>query len=368
MISHRPLKRARSNPSPDASSSSSVLCRKCRVPMSNLSALQRKYQEPIVRSRLVNSHSLSVPTTCPACSTRQTPPPLGLDLRCRSRSMPIQKCQLNVVEPKPQADEPVVSVPVEQIDDANISSHSLSPSFLGQSTPCQNTPLLKSISSSHLQMLFVPSHVGQVGSPIESPLSSRCNRSDIVGGRLFGEEHGAQVVAAMSALPTQAGAVCTMTPMLGSTSLTTSSVNPSTFHAQSAGVGFLSGENGKDISNNVAPKPSAAQFLDCGHSDVTSESGTDSIAWNIDGDNDVKSEVNGVEKIDLDMLDGPEIVGNCLSNNVNVADSNLFPEVSPDCGGIDDLLLPGVMDVPLTISDDAADMPMSLLDGFLQSF
>lgn len=337
--------------------------------MPNLPSWQRKFQVSIARSRLATCHSLAVPTTCPACSTRQTPPPLGLDLRCRSRSSPLQNCQQDVVEPKSQVNKPAMSVPMEKIDDANISSDSASPSFLSQSSsPCLDTQLSNTMSPTRLQMLFVPSYVGQVGSPIESPLSSRCNRSDIVGGPLFSEEHDSRARAPLCALPTQAPTVCTVTPVPKSASLTTSSVNPSALQAQTARLDFASSEVMGPMTNNVMPKPSAAQFLDCGHSDVTSECATDSMAWNVEGDNDVKSDLNGGEEIDLDMLDGPGIVGNCLGNNVNVVDSNLFPEVSPDCGGIDDLLLPGVMDVPLAISDDAADMRMSLLDGFLQSF
>lgn len=114
-------------------------------------------------------------------------------------------------------------------------------------------------------------------------------------------------------------------------------------------------------------KPSTAQFLECAHSDVSSESATDSVPWNMQNSAQVGAgfKTDGEE---LGLLDSSDAVATALGTSAPVGECTLFSDASNDCGGIEDLLIPDIMGGPATLGEDGADVPISLLDGFLQSF
>lgn len=336
--------------------------------MCNMRSQALQCQGTSFKNRSLASRYIGRSSICSGCSSRRAPPPLGLDLRCRSRPSAQSTRQQDGVRRKRQVGKLGLTGCVQQIDEAATSTHALSPPFLScSSLPCLDTYQSINKSPTPLKLSYVAPHGFDVGSPIESPLTIRTQPPyQAVVGHLNNMGHRRY---AEEGVPDTNGQMCNeraVATISATPSLTTVSLDAMRHRTHGVGGEFCN-EEGKYKKNSM-PKPSAGQFLDCGHSDVTSESATDGMGWNMDGQTEVDSRLNGGEILELDMLGTGDVVASTLDSNVNISGNSLFPESSPECGELDDLLMADVMGVPVTISEDGGDMTMSLLDGFLQSF
>lgn len=132
------------------------------------------------------------------------------------------------------------------------------------------------------------------------------------------------------------------------------------------------------MSNMVTLRSYGTMITDSAQSDVTSESGTDTVPWNADGLLRQDGHTLKDSQLTNGLVNGDEIVPWAGSDSIAIDSTAIdaffndaLPKIDDNCesslgSSIDDMLMPDILD---TVDQDPPnDIALLLLDGFLRAF